>query len=180
MVRSCFTALHAVLYHCLPENQLIGQYVLILLLLTKLLKRAFEPFLEDCPGINPKIALLVCHDSLFRSSRAFIGFSVISPRPVRDKIIQSRQKILPALCNPHMPRDKLYWEPGNCAEAETFAHLKEAAEKWKGGKMLVVSLALDLKRLEPCRLCERCGYVIKELREQYKFSTIDLAPRKVS
>jgi len=45
--------------------------------------------------------------------------------------------------------------------------------------MLVVILALDLKRLELCRLCERCGYVIKELCEQYKFSTIDLAPRKV-
>ena len=180
VIRSPFTALHAILHHCLPENQTIRQYLSSFLLYATLLRRAFGDFLENCPeNMNPKIAILICRGYPFRSSKAFIGFSVMALRRVKDKIIQDRRENLPDLCDPKIPRDG-FWEPGNCAEAETFAHLREMAKKWKGRQMLVYSLALDLKTLEPCRFCYQCGYVIRKLSKECQFVWLDLAPPRIS
>jgi len=97
---------------------------------------------------------------------------------VKEKIIRDRRRNLPVLCEPAIPSD--IWESTDCAELETFSHLREMASRWKGEEMIVASLALDLKTLEPCRLCPQCGFVFRKLRKECKFVGMDLAPRKPS
>jgi hypothetical protein len=174
-VRTAFSAIHAILYHSVPENQTFRQYLTFFLLLAKLLHHSWRSYFQTCSDeFNPKIALLICQNSLTRKSRAFIGFSAIGLGLLKDLIFEDRRRNLPVL---RSITTQLPWDPANCAEAETFAHLQLTAERIGSTfcPTIAASLTVDLKTLKPCRHCPNCKKVSKSFQSQ-TLVTLDLAP----
>jgi len=57
-VRSFFGAAHAVLYHCLPANRTLAEYVAMFILFTELLKRMLQSFANIRPNFRPETAMV--------------------------------------------------------------------------------------------------------------------------
>jgi hypothetical protein len=181
-VSSFFGAVHAILYRCIPPDRPLREYLYLFILLTALLKRAlWRSYLAI--ESNPKAALLVClsPEVGLRESKAIVGFSACGPRRTRDHIIHDRKERLPILkkiATPNLP-----WPVGNCAEAETFAHLRLLEDYFPvirtGPQMIAVSLAVDLKDLDPVQPCDQCKALFYNVRSQF-IVTANLAPFEIA
>jgi hypothetical protein len=180
-VRSFFGAVHAILYHCIPPNQTLREYVQFFILFTELLNRLLEPYLSTLPlDVRPKASLLVCLSPRagVLTSRAVIGFS--AGGPTRDAIILDRKLHLHVL--KEVGDHKKPWPVGNCAEDETFGHLKLLEKLFPGQEcsarlgMIAVSLTMDLKGLEPVRPCVQCVQLDHKVRSSFTV-TLCLAPK---
>ena len=100
-----------------------------------------------------------------------IGFSAAGGRrEVRQQIIEDRRRYLPVLRS--IPDHGCGWRVGNCAEAETFAHLKGMEE----GKLeaIAVILTLDLKNLTSHGPCQQCVQLVND--REFRSISLSLAP----
>lgn len=182
MVRSFFGAIHAILYHCIPPNQTLREYVQFFILFTRLLNRLLEPYLSILPkDIHPKASLLVCLSPRtdVPTSRAIIGFSAAGP--TRDNIIHDRNIHLPVL--KEVVDHNKGWLVGNCAEVETFGHLNIFEKSFSKQDcstrlgMIGVGLTMDLKGLYPVRPCPQCAQLEYKVRSSFTV-TLCLAPKR--
>jgi hypothetical protein len=173
-VRSFFGAVHALLYHCIPSNQSLREYIEMLIVIAKL----FQPLIQQYEAnVNShlKINLLVCEsiNSSFndRRSQALIGFSSWGRGGVKDLIIEDRRKIFRVLeeVQQEVQTYDVPWRVGNCAEDETFAHLKclrGSIDQHSG--TIVTTLTIDLMSLDSHGPCRQCAKLFKKLREEFR------------
>lgn len=173
IVRSFFNAIHAVLYHCISEDQTFRESLTSFILFTKLLNRALQSLpIRTC--LSSKIVLLLCCNQSSNVSRAFLGFSAAGPPEVKQKIIEDRRRYMPILERIDTFSFGLPWPVGNCAEAETFAHLNGI--RCGPSILMAVSLTLDLKELTSHGPCPQCRTLLREVRLPH-LVTLDLAPK---
>ena len=77
----------------------------------------------------------------------------------------------------------LPWAVGNCAEAETYAHMDSIMRQLSGAindlhGMIAVTLTLDLTDLSTLGPCAECSELIYKLRSQLSCAIFSLAPVK--
>jgi hypothetical protein len=172
-VRSFFSAVHAILYYCLPHNQSLREYTEILTHLRNLLARALRPYLSEQMGLfRVKISLLVClSPANSRDSRAIIGFSAVGKKQLKSIIIQDRMEHLRALQD---VRSNGTWPVGNCAEDETFAHIPELCSSPIGQSRDVIAafLTVDILEGNSNGPCQQCRDLINILLRQLRTATI--------
>jgi len=178
-VLSFFGAVHAILCHCLLPNQTLREYLEIFSLLTMLLSRTLNSYLMRH---RTKINLLVCLSSgNANKSFALVGFSASAPPRVKEDIIDQRKKHLRLL--EEIKQHDLPWAIGNCAEAETFAHMDSIGRQLPVAVndlhgMIAVTLTLDLKDQSPVGPCAQCSELIYKLQSQLSCAIFNLAPVK--
>jgi hypothetical protein len=168
-VRSFMGAIHAVLYHCIPANQSLREFILLAKFLQPLIQR-YGPTLDS----RPKINLLACGsvDTVSHTPRshAIMAVGAWGRNRLNDLIIQDRRENLPIL--EELQTCDLPWKVGNCAEDETFAHHKCLRESIspadQHSETIVVSLTIDLMDVESLGPCRQCGDLFRKLREQLR------------
>lgn len=129
-IDSFFNAVHVTATRAMPSNRSLAEYIAIVTLLGKLISRLFNTLKVkgfSHNRISTSISLLVCQvdnegDPLL--SNATVGFSLCGGKKRRKPIICERKENLPVLHSINATSHQLDWEPGNCAEAETLAHLE--------------------------------------------------------
>jgi hypothetical protein len=184
-VRSFFGALHALLYRCLPPCQTLPYYLKIFFLFSEALAGVLRPILfepqNSAHSKRPKMALLVCllYDSVSSFSRVIIGFSVFGD-PQRRDLIEDRTSMLKSLSS--VQPNGLRWQPGNCAEVETFCHLNLLQKKFPdvGGSLprcIPVILTIDLFEQNMHGPCKQCSQLMHEFKSR-AIKVYSLAPIK--
>ena len=89
IVRSFFSAVHAVLCRCLPPNQSIREYIEIFSLLTMLLSWILRPYLMMQATYHPKTNLLICLSPASPDeSFALVGFSASAHPVVKEYVLK--------------------------------------------------------------------------------------------
>ena len=179
-VQSFFGAVHAILYRCVPPNQTLREYVEILIHLTKLLGRALRLYLLERTEFRPKASLLVglLSEADSRNSRAVIGFNAVGRKDVKSSIIEERKRNLAAL--EKVQSHNLPWPVGNCAESETFAHIRGILVSLisPSHRLIVATLTLDIMDGSSNGPCRQCGELVKIVREELPVTILSLAPVK--
>jgi len=198
-VSSFFGAVHAVIAQTMPINRSLQEYVVILILITKLLSRLIE---QVRPRMNPKksklmstsIGLLVgqVQNSTRPLSMATIGFSACGNASQRKAQINLRKDNLPLLSEIRADTRVSEWNAGNCAEPELFAHCNGMQESLQRGakkqdvkaKVIFTALILKLEKLDISRLeviegkefCELCSELAQKMSLQLGSSIFDICP----
>jgi len=206
-VGSFFGAVHVVASRAMPCNRSLGEYIAIANLLGKLIARLFEHLNATSnfpiPMISTSMALIVCCASnlayiVSPLARATIGFSLIDGKKKKRRFINERKSNLPVLKSVNAGRI-LDWEPGNCAEDETFGHLEAmhtglfrnsqevaiASGENRIRKLNILSVSLTLKLQEkrddhvnPMKgkpFCDHCRELAQKLSRQHAYQLIDIA-----
>jgi hypothetical protein len=163
----------------MPPNRTLKEYLQMYLIIQRLLSRFFRSFTSQRSAEIPnKINILVVLPtttpaSTNKASRAAIGFSAT----VKGKmeIIEGRRAILEELTA--VKQHHYQYEPGNCAEAETYAWFKRTLSGHKGTKFLTVTSTLNLLEGSPEPICGQCKDLTTELRRRITdLHTLDLRP----
>lgn len=172
-----FVALHWILVEIIPPNRPLKEYLQMYLIIQRLLSRFFRSFTpQHSAEIPNKINLLVVlhtSASTIHVSQAAIGFSAT----VKDKvdIMQGRHAILKELTT--VKQHHYAYQPGNCAEAETYAWFKRTLPGYKGARFLTVTSTLNLLEGTPEPICGQCKDLTTELRKwRTGLYTLDLRP----
>jgi hypothetical protein len=192
-VRSFFNAVHTIAYRTLRRDRGLCEYIQICIILGKLLHRLFVRLKRESPdyigkhwNISKTIGLLVCLPNLRGCpySEPIVGFSLCGTESQKRMARRDRILNLDVLNTPFL--DKERWKPGNCAESETFGHLKyglerlaETAGSWRESEeatdmslirdrppLFSISLTYTLSTLRPkpfCRYCVRHAAILGEL-----------------
>lgn len=176
-VQSFFGAVHAILYRCVPPNQTLREYVEILIHFTKLLGRALRPYLLERTEFRTKSSLLVglSPQANSRNSRAIIGFNAVGRKDVKSSIIEQRKRNLSAL--EKVQSHNLPWLVGNCAESETFAHIRGIFISQSRG-LIAATLTLDIMDGSSNGPCPQCVELVKIIRGELPVTILSLAPVK--
>lgn len=179
---SFFDAVHAVLCRCLPPNRSLREYLEIFLLLTMLLSRTLKPYLLTQATYHTKINLLACLSSVSpNKSFAMVGFNASAHPGLKQEILAQRRQHLRLLKG--LDAHGLPWAVGNCAEAETFAHMESLRRQFPGTvtdlhSMVAITLTLDLRDQTAVGPCAQCSELIYKLRSQLSCAVFSLAPLK--
>ena len=209
-VSSFFGAVHLVATRAMPQNRSLGEYIAVANLLGKSIARLLQ-FLGAESAISERqisssLALLVCQVNTKEMetrplARAAVGFSACGGRQKKGHVINERKSNLPVLKsiiakeNPEHPG----WRPGNCAEAEAFAHLefmqqslRKASQKpeagctgMRAGKAEFLSISLTLRLAEKSDnhispmegkpFCGYCSQLAKRLSRKGSCQILDMA-----
>jgi hypothetical protein len=71
------------------------------------------------------------------------------------------------------------YEPGNCAEVETYAWFKDTLTEYTGTKIVAVTSTLNLLEGTPEAICGQCKDLTTEIRKRTpRVFTLDLRPFK--
>jgi hypothetical protein len=205
-VRSFFGAIHVTLSRAMPLNRSLGEYIVLVILLGRLLSRLFH-YLKSRPQgydtrFSTSIGLLVCQAELkalegYTLTQAIVGFSLCGNSQQKKKFIRARTLNLPALANlPISYNQGQHWVAGNCAEPETFAHLPLVQQTLQdltmdpigmGGVEVeaveIMSMSLTLKLLEresnPIKgkqFCVLCQNLAQNMSSSLSSQILDLCP----
>jgi hypothetical protein len=184
-VTSFFEALHVLITLTMPLDRALGEHIAITVLLRKLIYKFFEQLKQKHSiSFANTIGLLVCFTHIRHQTvaKACIGFSVNARRQKAQ--VRRRVGNLPELVSVNKHGKK--WRPGNCAEAETFAHISDfrediqrraqRAEAGSGtGRPVItsLSLALNMAKGERKPFCEQCEQLAGKLSPK----VIDMCPK---
>lgn len=204
VVSSFFEAVHALASRAMPENRDLWEYIVITNLLGKLIGRLFKQLIDE--GLFPlfvstSIGLLVsqiCNLEPGQApiSRAIIGFSLIGNKKKKKKSINNRKRNLPDLDSITSSNIELDWMPGNCAEAENFAHLESMKMRLleqirdanvtisgESPEILVTCLTMRLGEKEnystPMKGKQFCGFckqLAEMLSQRFSCQIVDISP----
>lgn len=173
----------------MPENRPLPEYISIVTLLGLLLRRLFRYVKYENPGfgvVSSSIGLVVGISGNGERSIARIGFSLSGGKAARNSFIRDRETNLLELSS--ISR-KAYWESGNCAESETFSHLRAInLELIRSGAddigKTFVSLTLGLRRdgtdgdvsLRGKQMCSLCHGLGRCLSDELSCPIMDICP----
>lgn len=188
VVKSFYGAIHATTSYAMPANRPLSEYIAIVTLLGALLRRLFRYVKSRNPSfgvVSSSIGLAVGTTPASQRSLARIGFSLSGTQTKRNTLIREREKNLPELSS---VRRKAFWESGNCAESETFSHLRgmnqTLSQPDESAMFLSLTLSLtkggaggsgelDLRGKQMCSLCHGLG---KCLSDAISCSILDICP----
>lgn len=165
----------------MPTNRPLGEYIVILNLLGRLLARLDAQLnlgTVKKSHTSTTIGLLASFSRIDNQlfSRAVIGFSLTGSGKKRQRIIKQRRKNLPQLNE--IDTHGLNWSPGNCAECETFAYYNYLYESLKNKcgqfKIVTVSLALNILQGFPVPFCAQCSQLARIVVIENRDEIIDL------
>jgi hypothetical protein len=190
----------------MPLNRSLGEYIVLVILLGRLLSRLFH-YLKSRPQgyhtrFSTSIGLLVCQAEIsslegYTLSQAFVGFSLCGSAQQKKKFIRARISNLAALSTiAASNRQVLDWEAGNCAEPETFAHLPSVQQTLRdlvtdfngmgGGEseaVDIISMSLTLKLVEresePIKgkpFCVLCKRLAQSMSSSLSSQILDICP----
>jgi hypothetical protein len=205
-VRSFFGAIHVTLSRAMPLNRSLGEYIVLVILLGRLLSRLFY-YLKSRPQgydtrFSTSIGLLVCQAEIsslqdYNLSQAIVGFSLCGNTQQKKKFIRGRISNLPALATVSTSnRPGQDWVAGNCAEPETFAHLPSVQQTLRdlvtdfngmsGGEsetVGIMSMSLTLKLVEnesrPIKgkpFCVLCKRLAQSMSSSLSSQILDICP----
>jgi hypothetical protein len=191
LIKSFYGAVHATTTYAMPQNRSLSEYVTLVTLLAKLIRRLIEHLQSQAPSftkqfLSTSIGLLVGHVEGHTTSMARIGFSAHGTPEQRSALIRERRQNLPELAS---ISGKVGWESGNCAEAEMFGHLRcmrqMLSESCPGEPDIVfVSLTLKLFRKSTKfgtssggkKMCSLCCQLADKLSSATSCPILDLYP----
>lgn len=161
----------------IPPNRTLKEYLQMYLVLQRLLSRFFRSFTsqhsEEIPNKMTLLVVLPSSASTSHVTRAAIGFSATVK--FKADIIQGRRAILEELTA--VKKHHYNYEPGNCAEAETYAWFKRTLPGQKGAKFVAVTSTLNLLDGTPEPICGQCKDLTRALGKCIRgVYTLDLRP----
>ena len=131
---------------------------------------------------HTKINLLVCLSSASpNKSFALVGFSASAHPGIKEYVLEQRKQHLRLLEG--LDVHDLRWAVGNCAEAETFAHMESIRRQFPRtltdlDNIVAITLTLDLKDQTTHGPCKQCSQLIHKLRLELPYAIFSLAPLK--
>lgn len=206
-VRSFFDAVHTIAYRALRRDRGLCEYIQICIILGKLLHRLFVRLERESPDyigkrwyISKVIGLLVCLPNVDGCpySEPIIGFSLCGTSSQKRMARRDRILHLDVLNTPFIIKEG--WKPGNCAESETFWHVKYGLERLServrsSGEpeeasttteslsliqdhppLFSISLTYTMSTVRPKAFCRYCNRHAAILGEQYGSIIVDLCP----
>jgi hypothetical protein len=198
-VGNFFSAVHAIVTQRMPSDRPLAEYVVILVLVTKLLSRLIAQIRNRLPPRQSKLLSNTVSLAVVQTmstpplSAATIGFSACGSSRQRRAIANLRKQYLPHLSRLQGIERVTEWSPGNCAEPEVFAHLPAMKRSLKmratergqpPSKIICVALTLTLAKLDVSQLyaiegkefCELCRTLAQNMAAELDCPILDLCP----
>lgn len=191
LIKSFYGAVHATAAYAMPPNRSLAEYVTLVTLLAKLIRRLMGHIQSQVltfaePFFSTSIGLLAGHDTRNNTSMARIGFSACGKPKQRKALIRERTKNLPELAS---ISGNVGWQSGNCAESETFGHLRCMRQILNSScaeekDIVFVSLTFKLfgegtsceTSLGRKRMCQLCYQLAKNLSRDTSCRILDICP----
>lgn len=199
-VGNFFSAVHAIATQTMPSDCPLAEYIVILVLITKLLSRLIGQVRIRIPPhlskiLSNSISLMVAQSmsTQTRVSVATLGFSACGTSRQRKSIANIRKQNLPQLGTLENVDRITEWNTGNCAEPEVFAYIPAMKRQLRtrarqmglnSSKIVCVGLTLKLAKLDVSQLhsvegkefCELCRELTQNIADELDCPILDLCP----